>query len=109
MGTTDAKIYIAFCTAPDRTVAESLARALVDASAAACVNIFDNVTSIYRWKGAVHADNEVQLVIKTTHQKLTSVEEILRKTHPYDVPELIAWPVERGLPEYLAWVIDETK
>ena len=99
--------YVAFCTAPDRDIAEAIARACVEASAAACVNILGNVKSIYRWKGEIQADDEVQLVFKTTREKLPKIEQILRTLHPYEVPEFIAWPIDRGLPEYLSWVVRE--
>lgn len=95
-----------FSTCPDAATAEWIARALVDARLAACVNLLPGVRSIYRWDGAVVADDEVLLIIKTTDAQLSALRECLVALHPYDVPELIALPVADGLPAYLQWIAD---
>lgn len=93
---------------PDAEAAEDLARALVAARVAACVNILAPCQSVYRWQGAVEAASEVPLLIKTTRSRYAALETLIRERHPYDLPEIIALPLERGLPEYLAWVATET-
>ena len=94
---------------PDRAAAERLADTLVAKNLAACVNILAPCRSVYRWKGAVQHDEEHPLLIKTTAERYGALEEALRAAHPYELPEIIAVPVERGLPAYLDWVAAETK
>ncbi|MCD9007384.1 divalent-cation tolerance protein CutA [Luteimonas sp. XNQY3] len=95
-----------FSTCPDAMVAERIARALVEDRLAACVTLLPGVRSIYRWEGAVVADAEVLLMIKTTAAQLPALRDRLVALHPYDVPELIALPVDDGLPAYLQWIAD---
>ena len=94
---------------PDRAVAEKLARALVEARAAACVNILPAGRSIYRWRERVEQADEIPLLIKSTAANYAAVEEIVRTQHPYDVPELVAIPITHGLPAYLDWLAQETE
>ena len=94
---------------PDRAAAESLADAVIAKNLAACVNILAPCRSVYRWKGAVQHDEEHPMLIKTTRERYDALEQALREGHPYELPEIIAVPIERGLPAYLAWVAAETK
>ena len=93
---------------PERAVAERLADMLVEKQLAACVNILAPCRSVYRWKGAVQHDEEHPMLIKTTVERYPALEQALRAAHPYELPEIIAVPIERGLPAYLAWVAGET-
>ena len=94
---------------PDRAAAERLADMVVEKNLAACVNILAPCRSVYRWKGAVQHDEEHPMLIKTTRERYAALEQALRAGHPYQLPEIIALPVERGLPAYLEWVATETK
>jgi periplasmic divalent cation tolerance protein len=94
---------------PDRAAAERLADIVVEKHLAACVNILAPCRSVYRWKGAVQHDEEHPMLIKTTTECYAALEQALRAGHPYELPEIIALPIERGLPEYLEWVAAETK
>ena len=94
---------------PDRAAAERIAEALIAQQLAACVNILAPCRSVYRWKGAVQHDEEHPMLIKTTAERYPALEQALRAAHPYELPEIIAVPIERGLPAYLAWVAGETK
>ena len=94
---------------PDRAAAEKLADAIVAKNLAACVNILAPCRSVYRWKGAVQHDEEHPMLIKTTHERYAALETEMRALHPYELPEIIAVPIERGLPAYLDWVAAETK
>src|SRR3954453_12308230 len=94
---------------PDRAAAERLADLVVTKNLAACVNILAPCRSVYRWKGAVQHDEEHPLLIKTTAERYPELEKALRAVHPYELPDIVAVPVERGLPAYLEWVADETK
>jgi periplasmic divalent cation tolerance protein len=103
------KPLLVFTNVPDAATAERIARALIEQRAAACVNILAQCRSIYHWQGAVAVADEVPMLIKTTADAYPLVEQILRECHPYDVPEIIAVPIEQGLPEYLSWVATETQ
>lgn len=92
------------CTCPDAADAARIARALVEARLAACVSRLDGLVSTYRWEGGVQEDGEVLLLIKTTQAAFAPLRERLLALHPYDVPELIAVPVERGHDAYLDWL-----
>jgi len=94
---------------PDRAAAERLADLLVEKRLAACVNILAPCRSVYRWQGAVRHDEEHPMLIKTTAERYPALEQALRSGHPYELPEIIAVPIERGLPAYLQWVAAETK
>ena len=93
---------------PDRAAAEKLADALIQKRVAACVNILAPCRSIYRWKGAVQHDEEHPVLIKTTGERYAALEAAIREAHPYELPEIVAVPIERGLPAYLDWVATET-
>ncbi len=95
-------------TLPDEDSAHRLARQLVEQRLAACVNILAPCHSVYRWQGKMEGGTEVPLLIKTTTARYTALEEAIRTTHPYELPEIIALDVPRGLPAYLAWLAGET-
>ena len=93
---------------PDRAAAERIADLVIEKRLAACVNILA-CRSVYRWKGAVQHDEEHPLLIKTTADRYAELETAIRGAHPYELPEIIAVPIERGLTAYLDWVAAETK
>ena len=93
---------------PDEESANAIALALVEERLAACVNILPRVQSVYRWQGAVESATEIPLFIKSTATNYPALEAAIRNRHPYPVPEIIALPVERGLPAYLDWIASET-
>lgn len=93
---------------PDEAAARSLAALLVEKRLAACVNILAPCRSVYRWQGRVEDATEVPVLIKTTDARYPELESTIRTAHPYELPEIVAVPVARGLPDYLAWVAAET-
>jgi periplasmic divalent cation tolerance protein len=93
---------------PDRAAAERIADLVIEKRFAACVNILA-CRSVYRWNGAVQRDEEHPLLIKTTADRYAELEAAIREAHPYELPEIIAVPIERGLTAYLDWVAAETK
>lgn len=95
-------------TLPDAASAQTLASALVDRRLAACVSLLAPCRSVYRWQGQIEQADEVPLLIKTTRVRYAALEAAIRDLHPYELPEIIAVPVERGLPAYLDWVAAET-
>jgi periplasmic divalent cation tolerance protein len=99
---------LVFTNLPDRGAAERLADLLVERQLAACVNILAPCRSVYRWKGAVQHDEEHPMLVKTTAERYPELEQAMRENHPYELPEIIAVPIEAGLPAYLDWVAAET-
>lgn len=99
---------LVFTNLPDRAAAEALARRLVEGRVAACVNVLSPCRSVYRWRGEVRHDEEHPLLIKTTLERYAALEQAIRAGHPYELPEIVAVPIERGLPEYLRWLAEET-
>jgi len=93
---------------PDRAAAESLADALITEQLAACVNILAPCRSVYRWQGSVQHDEEHPMLIKTTEERYAALEQAIRTRHPYELPEIVAVRIERGLAAYLEWVAAET-
>lgn len=103
------QVLIALSTAPDEAAATAIARAVVEARVAACVNIVPQLRSIYRWRGQVEEAGEWLLLIKTAADRRTDLQRVLDELHPYEVPELVFIDVVDGLPAYLRWVLDETR
>ncbi len=94
---------------PDDASAQALARSLVSERLAACVNILAPCRSTYRWQGAIETAQETPVLIKTTAARYPALESAIRAGHPYELPEIIAVPIAHGLPDYLAWVVGETR
>ena len=102
------EVIVVLTNMPDRDAALKLARELVAKRLAACVNVLAGCTSVYRWKGEVEEAGEVPVLIKTRAGRYDEVETAIRRLHPYELPEIVAVPVTRGLDEYLEWVNGET-
>jgi len=101
-------VLIVLTNLPDEENAHLIAEALVAERLAACVNVLAGCRSIYRWQGEIERADEVPLLIKTTRARYRELQARLQELHPYDVPEILAWEPQRGLPAYLGWVVDET-
>jgi len=95
---------IVFCTVPDETVAKQISHVLVTERLAACCNIVPGIQSVYEWQGKICSENEIQLFIKTRAVLYDRLEQRLLELHPYDVPEILALPVQHGLSTYLKWM-----
>jgi periplasmic divalent cation tolerance protein len=96
---------VVLVTCPTVAEARRIARAVVEARLAACVNILPGaVRSIYRWKGKVESAQERLLLIKTSRKRLAKLLATVERLHSYDVPEFIALPIAAGPPKYLAWL-----
>lgn len=104
-----ANLVVAFSTAAAPEEARRIATALVDEQLAACVNIVDNIHSIYRWHGATESAAEALMLIKTRASLLPTIELRLRDLHSYEVPELVAVPIEQGAQPYLDWLLVSTR
>ncbi|MCL2075845.1 MAG: divalent-cation tolerance protein CutA [Betaproteobacteria bacterium] len=98
------EILFVLVNVPDRENAENLAAALVENRLAACVNMLSPCQSVYRWKGEVEHAEEIPMFIKTDQTRYQALEAFIRANHPYELPEIIALPLARGLQPYLDWV-----
>jgi periplasmic divalent cation tolerance protein len=101
---------VVFITAGSKEEADKLSRGLVEDKLAFCVNTLPGIQSTYHWEGKLHVDDEFLLIIKTRKDRYDALETWVKKNHSYEVPEIIALPIEQGLPAYLSgindWVTD---
>lgn len=99
------RVMVVLTTTPNAEVAELIGRTVVAERLAACANVLAGVTSIFRWKGAVERESETLMLLKTTASDVEALRERLVELHPYEVPEVIAFPVEYGHAPYIDWVL----
>ncbi len=102
------EISIVFVTAGSEDEAATIGQTLVEERLAACANIVPRIRSIYRWKGQIYDEQEFLIIIKTKTSQFEMLQDRVKKLHSYEVPEIISFPVSRGLPQYLEWVLEET-
>lgn len=100
-------LIIVQTTLPDAAVAETLASALVERHLAACVQIAGPIVSMYRWHGKVEKQQEFLLTAKICRNNYSKVDDFLVAHHPYDVPEVVAFPVTMVNAAYLRWAVHE--
>lgn len=93
---------------PDHDTALKAASVLVQKKLAACVNVLPQVTSVYEWKGEAKTETEHLLLVKTTVQRFDALKAAIIDTHPYELPEIIATPITRGLQDYIDWIGAQT-
>ncbi|QQX80798.1 divalent-cation tolerance protein CutA [Shewanella sp. KX20019] len=105
----DNEFLLVITTSPDEALAKCLAHSLMKAKLAACVQISSAVTSVYEWQGDICEEKEFCLQIKCLAKHYAAIETAVLELHPYDVPELIAIPVTRGLPAYFDWIKETTQ
>jgi periplasmic divalent cation tolerance protein len=106
MAASSERFQLVLSTAGSEEQARSIARELVDRRLAACVSIVAHACSVYRWKGEVHEEDEKLMLIKTSRRLFPQVREAIRELHTYDVPEVLAVPIEAGDESYLAWLAE---
>ncbi len=99
---------IVFITASKEEEAVKIARSLVEARLAGCVNILKDIRSIYSWEGKTEDEKEVLMIAKTKKELFAQVEKKAKELHSYSVPEIIAVPVDEGSADYLTWLKDVT-
>ncbi len=99
-----ARAYLVHTTCADEDSARKLADALVEQRLAACVSVGAPVESRFPWKGRIDQETEVPLTIKTLEDRLEALEKAFGQLHPYEVPEILAVPVDQGNKPYLDWM-----
>ena len=95
---------LVLCSCPTIDSAHELAGGLVEQRHAACVSILPGLTSVYAWKGQIESAEESLLLIKTRLANFSELERFIKQQHPYEVPEILAIPVQEGSADYLAWL-----
>jgi periplasmic divalent cation tolerance protein len=100
----DRNYLLLLTTCPNMEVARALAQHLLENHLVACVNMLPHIHSMYLWQDKIMNDAEALLFMKTRREHYAMIAQTLSEKHPYDVPELIALPIESGLPRYLAWI-----
>ena len=98
-----------YMTAGSKEEAQKIAKALVTSKLAACVNILDNMNSVYMWEGKIQEDTEVVLIAKTTQARVPELVEKVKSIHSYDCPCIVSLPVSGGHNPFLDWIIEEVR
>ncbi|MFX1592262.1 MAG: divalent-cation tolerance protein CutA [Promethearchaeota archaeon] len=101
--------YIFLVTVPNLEQGKKIANLLVESKLAACVNIIQNIFSIYRWRDKIEQDNEHLLLIKTIEENSESIIQKINEIHSYDTPECIGFKIEKGSEKYLNWITEVVK
>jgi periplasmic divalent cation tolerance protein len=99
---------VVFITASNEDEAVRIAKALVGARLAGCVNIIKNIRSIYIWQGKVEDETEVLMIVKTQKPFFDLLMKKVKELHSYTVPEIIALPIVEGSEDYLKWLREVT-
>jgi periplasmic divalent cation tolerance protein len=102
------RALVVLVSTSNRRDAIRIGQAVVEKKLAACGNVIPSVTSIFRWKGQIEKSREALLILKTSARRYAALERLVRSLHSYEVPEIIALTIEKGLHPYLEWVQKET-
>jgi periplasmic divalent cation tolerance protein len=103
------EIWQVATTTGTREIAERIAVELVDLRLAACVQVSGPIASTYRWQGQIENSEEWLCTAKTSPAHVAGIQDVLKRLHPYEVPELVATPVVGGSEAYLQWVAEQLK
>jgi periplasmic divalent cation tolerance protein len=101
------KFLVVYTTFPNLGSARRIVSGLVKRKLAACGSIF-KLYSIYRWQGKIEKNPEYGALIKIKQSKYRAVERFIKDNHPYDLPEVIAWNIDKGQKDYLKWIDNST-
>lgn len=97
-----------YTTLPNEDITENIADKLIKERLVACVNYFP-IKSIYRWKGKIEKDDEYALIMKSKKSLYSVLENRLKELHPYEIPAIVTYELDKGLDDYLFWIKEETK
>ena len=103
------QVLVILVTAVNQREAARIGEEMVNARLAACANIIPGIQSIYRWKGKVVKEQEALLILKSTTSRYRVLEKAIMAMHTYEIPEIIALSVKKGLDRYIGWVRSETQ
>jgi periplasmic divalent cation tolerance protein len=102
-------VHIIYMTCQDKAQARDIGRELVESRLVACVNIFDQMNSMYFWEGNFQDDQEAVLIAKTAEDKVSAVIEVVKARHTYENPCIVDWPLAGGNIDFMGWVIAQTR
>ena len=100
----NSNVYVVYMTAGDKDEARSIGKVLVESKLVACVNILENMTSLYSWEGRLQEDREVVLIAKTTADRFAELKTKVAALHSYDCPCILWFHVAEGHPPFLDWI-----
>jgi len=100
---------VVLSTISNKDEAKKIAKELIKEKLAACVNIIENVTSIYEWKGEICEDGEFLMIIKSKKHKFSDIEKKIKELHSYELPEIISFEIKEGYEKYLEWIEENIK
>jgi periplasmic divalent cation tolerance protein len=103
------QVNFVYMTAGNTEEAKKIGKELVSAGLAACVNILDNMNSIYIWDGQLQEDSEVVMIAKTTENRVPQLVEKVKSLHSYDCPCIVSLPVLSGNPAFLDWIVEKVE
>ena len=103
------EIHLIYITTGSKDEAKRIGKALINTRLPACVNIIENMYSMYMWDGKLQDDNETILIAKTTKEGMPDLIEKVNSLHSYDCPCIVSLPVSDGNPAFLKWVADEVQ
>jgi len=99
--------FLVYITCETVEEAEKIGNYIVKNRLAACVNIIDNMKSIYHWKGKIESSDEVIIIAKTKEDLIDKLIKEVKNIHSYEVPCIVALPITKGNPDFLKWIGDE--
>ena len=102
------KLCWVYMTAGSIEEAKSIGQILVGQNLAACVNLFENMTSIYNWEDKLEEGHEVVMIAKTRKALMAELIETVKSHHSYDIPCILELPIQGGNPAFLSWIERET-
>ncbi|MGD8292450.1 MAG: divalent-cation tolerance protein CutA [Desulfobacterales bacterium] len=97
-------IVLIYMTAGSKDEASKIGKELVSNKLAACINILDNMHSIYLWEGEIQNDTEVVMIAKTTEDRVPALIEKVKSIHSYECPCIVSLPVSGGHQPFLNWI-----
>jgi periplasmic divalent cation tolerance protein len=103
------KAFMIYMTTADRDEARAIGRYLVQSKLAACVNILDQMNSMYEWQGEFQDDLEAVMIAKTTEERVASLIAAVRERHSYQCPCIVAVPIADGNPDFLQWIEERVR
>ncbi len=105
----DSSVNIVYTTVGSEEEAVLIARTVVEEKLAACANIIPTIRSIYRWQGKIEDERESLIFIKTRSDSVKTLIARIKELHTYDVPDIVAIPIEKGYQPYLDWVVENSQ
>jgi periplasmic divalent cation tolerance protein len=102
-------VRLIYVTTQNTDQARGIARELLERKLIACANILPMMESIYRWNDAIQSEQEAVLILKTDARLESAATQAILELHSYETPCVLSLPVTHGAPDYLKWLLEQTK